>query len=174
VFVYIFSLKVAALLSNCIVVEQQAVLFCQKALKHLEFIGECLHNMGNIAWHRKMYTNRWVDIFKVGRTTLDDEEWSGQPSTSQMTTVLKWMHWLKKTASDYHVFGTIKEALHGRRYASDYEVQDMVHVWLLSQPKTSFSDGIKRIVNCCKICAEKEWLYWEITNFVFVTLLYMK
>jgi hypothetical protein len=74
VFVYIFSLKVAALLSNYTVVEQQAVLFCQKALKHLEFIGECFQNMGNIAWHRKMYTNRWVDRFKVGRTTLDDEE----------------------------------------------------------------------------------------------------
>jgi len=46
----------------------------QKALKHLEFIGECLHNMGNTVWHRKIYTDRWVDIFKVGRTTLDDEE----------------------------------------------------------------------------------------------------
>jgi len=30
--------------------------------------------MGNTAWHRKMYTDRWVDIFKVGRTPLDDEE----------------------------------------------------------------------------------------------------
>jgi len=34
VFVYISSLHVAALLSNCIVVEQQAVIFfCQKVLK---------------------------------------------------------------------------------------------------------------------------------------------
>jgi hypothetical protein len=30
--------------------------------------------MGNTAWHRKMYTNRWVGRFKIGRTTLDDEE----------------------------------------------------------------------------------------------------
>jgi hypothetical protein len=42
VFVFVSSLKVAAPLSNCIVVEQQAVIFFgQKALKHLEFIGEC-------------------------------------------------------------------------------------------------------------------------------------
>jgi hypothetical protein len=37
---------------------------------------------------------------------------------------------LIKTPSDYHVFGPLKEALHGRRYASDYEVQDRVHMWL--------------------------------------------
>jgi hypothetical protein len=40
------------------------------------------------------------------------------------------MHSLKKTPSDYHVFGPLKEALHGQRYASDYEVQDTVHMWL--------------------------------------------
>jgi hypothetical protein len=40
------------------------------------------------------------------------------------------MHRLKKTPLDYHVFGSLKEGLHGQRYASDYEVQDMVHVWL--------------------------------------------
>jgi len=58
------------------------------------------------------------------------------------------MHLLKKTPSDYHVFGPIREALHGQKYASDYEVQDVVHMWLWSQPKTSFADGIKRLVNC--------------------------
>jgi hypothetical protein len=102
-----------------------------------------------------MYTNRWVGRFKIGRTTLDDEEWSDQPSTSQLTTVLKWMDWLKNTPSDYHVFGPLKESLHGQRYASVYEVQDMVHVWLWSQPKTSFADGVERLVNCYKICAQK-------------------
>jgi len=30
--------------------------------------------MGNTAWHRKMLTNRRVGRFKVGMTTLDDEE----------------------------------------------------------------------------------------------------
>ena len=65
--------------------------------------------MGNPAWHGKMYTHRWVDRFKVGRKTLNDEDWSGQPSTSQLTTVLKWMHWLKKIPSDYRMFGTQKK-----------------------------------------------------------------
>jgi hypothetical protein len=44
VFVYKSSLKLAALLLNCAIVEQQAAipLFChQKALKHLKVIGEC-------------------------------------------------------------------------------------------------------------------------------------
>ena len=37
--------------------------------------------------------------------------------------------------SDYHMFGPLKEALHGRRFASEDEVKDAVHVWLRSQLK---------------------------------------
>jgi hypothetical protein len=32
--------------------------------------------------------------------------------------------------SDYHVFGPLKEALHGCRFASEDEVKDAMHMWL--------------------------------------------
>jgi hypothetical protein len=43
----------------------------------------------------------WVDRFKRGRETLDDEEWSGRPSTSwKITTLLTWRHWLNNEYGD--------------------------------------------------------------------------
>jgi hypothetical protein len=58
VFVYISSLKVAALLSNCIVVEQQAgTFFLSEGIKTSGIYRRMLENMGKTAWHRKMYTN---------------------------------------------------------------------------------------------------------------------
>jgi hypothetical protein len=47
----------------------------------------------------------WVDKFKHRKTNLDDEEHSGRPSKSR-----KDGH---SAASDYHTFGSLKEALHG-------------------------------------------------------------
>ena len=32
--------------------------------------------------------------------------------------------------SDYHIFGPLKEALHGRRFTSDAEVKEAVRTWL--------------------------------------------
>jgi hypothetical protein len=32
--------------------------------------------------------------------------------------------------SDYHIFGHIKDALSGRRFANNEEVKDAVHTWL--------------------------------------------
>jgi len=58
--------------------------------------------------------------------------------------------------SDYHIFGPLKEALHGRRFTSDEEVKEVVHTWLREQPKSFFSAGIQRLVErynnalCCK------------------------
>jgi hypothetical protein len=46
--------------------------------------------------------------------------------------------------SDYHWFGTIKEALRGHRFTSDQEVKEAVHAWLAAQPKTFFPEGIRK------------------------------
>jgi len=37
-----------------------------------------------------------------------------------------------------HVFGPLKEAMGGKSFRSDEEVQQAVHEWLLSQPKEFF------------------------------------
>jgi histone-lysine N-methyltransferase SETMAR len=37
--------------------------------------------------------------------------------------------------SDFHVFGPLKQAMGGKSFSSDEEVQQAVHEWLRSQPK---------------------------------------
>ena len=48
--------------------------------------------------------------------------------------------------SNYHIFGPLKEALRGRRLASDEEVKEAVHNWLREQSKSFFSAGIQKLV----------------------------
>ena len=42
------------------------------------------------------------------------------------------------TASDFYVFGPLKEAMGGKSFRSDEEMQQVVHKWLHSQPKEFF------------------------------------
>jgi hypothetical protein len=62
---------------------------------------------------------------------------------------------LDLAALGYDMFVSLKEALHGWRFASDEEVKDAVHMWLQSQLKSLFADRIRRLVNCYTICIEK-------------------
>ena len=42
------------------------------------------------------------------------------------------------TPSDFHFFGPLKEAMGGKSFRSDEEVQQAVHEWLCCQPKEFF------------------------------------
>jgi histone-lysine N-methyltransferase SETMAR len=55
--------------------------------------------------------------------------------------------------SDYHLFGSLKKSLRGRQFGSDEEVKQAVHIWLY--------DGIKKLVECCKKCVDKQGDYIE-------------
>ena len=57
--------------------------------------------------------------------------------------------------SDYHLFGPLKEALRGRRFISGQEVKEVEHAWLAAQPKTFFSEGIRKLVQRWTKCVEK-------------------
>jgi hypothetical protein len=57
--------------------------------------------------------------------------------------------------SDYYRFGPLNKPLYGCGFFSDDELNNAVHIWLLSQTKTFFTHGIKRLVNCYTICIEK-------------------
>jgi hypothetical protein len=37
-------------------------------------------------------------------------------------------------------------------------LKDAMHTWLRSQRKTFFADGIRKLVNCYKVCVEKSGL----------------
>jgi hypothetical protein len=64
--------------------------------------------------------------------------------------------------SDFHLFGPLKEALRGRRIScDDDDVKAAVHQWLCAQPKTFFSDGIKKLVGRWEKCIAKQGDYLE-------------
>ena len=56
--------------------------------------------------------------------------------------------------SDFHLFGPLKNAVSGRRFAADDEVKEAVHDWLRSQPQTFFSNGIKKLTDRWAKCIE--------------------
>lgn len=46
---------------------------------------------------------------------------------------------------DFHLFGPLKKALKGQRFNSDADVKTAVTTWFSEQPRTFFSDGIRRL-----------------------------
>ena len=64
--------------------------------------------------------------------------------------------------SNYHLFGTLKEALRGHRLTSDQEVKEAEYAWLAAQPKTLFLEGIRMLVQRWTKCIEKQGDYDEI------------
>jgi hypothetical protein len=42
---------------------------------------------------------------------------------------------------DYHLFDPLKDTLRGCYFASDQEVIEVVHAWLITQPKKFVSEG---------------------------------
>jgi histone-lysine N-methyltransferase SETMAR len=44
--------------------------------------------------------------------------------------------------SDCHLFDPIQPALRGRHFTTEQQLKETVHVWLVSQPKAFYSEGI--------------------------------
>jgi len=64
--------------------------------------------------------------------------------------------------SDFHLFRPLKEALSGRRFSCDDDnVKAAMHQWLRAQPKTFFSNGIKKFVRRWEKCIAKQGDYIE-------------
>jgi len=63
--------------------------------------------------------------------------------------------------SDFHVFGPLKEAMGGKSFRSDKEVQQAVHEWLHSQPKEFLSRGIHALLKRWNTCMEHNGDYVE-------------
>ena len=63
--------------------------------------------------------------------------------------------------SDLHVFGPLKEAMGGKSFRSDKEVQQAMHEWLRSQPKEFFSRGSRALPKHWNSCMERNGDYIE-------------
>jgi len=57
--------------------------------------------------------------------------------------------------SDFHVFGPLKQAMGGKSFRSDKEVQQAVHEWLNSQPKDFLSRSIHALPKRWNTCMER-------------------
>ncbi|KDR21341.1 hypothetical protein L798_03974, partial [Zootermopsis nevadensis] len=63
--------------------------------------------------------------------------------------------------SDYHMFGPLKEAMGGKKFRSDEEIQQAVHEWLRRQPQEFFSRGIHTLRKRWRACIERNGDYVE-------------
>jgi hypothetical protein len=52
---------------------------------------------------------------------------------------------LDLASSDYHLFGTMKGFLGGKRFRNNDEIIAAVQSWIHEQPKTFFETGIKKL-----------------------------
>ena len=63
--------------------------------------------------------------------------------------------------SDYHLFGTMKESLKGKRYSSDEEVKSLVKKWLKEQSTELYGAGIHALIRRWNIAIERNSDYLE-------------
>jgi hypothetical protein len=73
------------------------------------------------------------------------------------------------TPSHYHIFRPLKYTLHGCHSADHEEVKDMVHVWFHMQPKTFFTNSIRKLVDQSEKYMEKLGDYFgKMTIYLFL------
>jgi histone-lysine N-methyltransferase SETMAR len=63
--------------------------------------------------------------------------------------------------SDFNVFGPLKQAMGGKSFRSDKEVQQVVHKWLRSQQKEFFYRGIHALPKHWNTCTARTGDYVE-------------
>jgi hypothetical protein len=63
--------------------------------------------------------------------------------------------------SDFHLFGPVKEHLWGQKFADDNEVMEAVQSRLKATPKSSFLEGIHKLVDRWTKCVTKQGDYVE-------------
>jgi hypothetical protein len=144
VFIYKCFFKMAASLSICTVVEKRAVIRSVRPedVKTSEIYRNMLAQYSEHCMPQKnLY--EWVDRFKSGRASLDNEERTGCPSTS---------------GTDDHraeMDALIKE---NRRITtvtvSDGEVEGHA-TYVASIVTNFFADGVRSLVTRCTICVKK-------------------
>lgn len=61
---------------------------------------------------------------------------------------------------DFHLFAPLKRALKGRYFVSDTEISEVVKLWLRTQPRELFKQGIFRLVGQWEACIAAEGNYF--------------
>jgi len=66
---------------------------------------------------------------------------------------------------DCHSFWPLICALKCCHFATNHKLKETVHIWLVTQLKTFFSEGIERILHCWTKCVEKQGSVLKIIHF---------
>jgi len=85
------------------------------------------------------------------RENLKLQVWGSATSTLWSRTYTMWLQ----------AFDRLTETLCGCQFGSDCEVNEMVHKSIREQPKTFFSDWIRKLVDCWQKCMELQGDYVE-------------
>ena len=110
---------------NCAKIKSEHIPYYTTTLGSARFVqGGCLGN-----WQED-HKGRRMDMFSSSLKLYRSEAYS-----------------LDLVSSDFHLFEPIKEALRGRRFANDDEVNGAVYDWLRTQPKTFDFDACKKLVD---------------------------
>ena len=56
---------------------------------------------------------------------------------------------------DFHICGPLKEVLGGKRFEDNASVEVFVHNWLMTQPRSFYDDGIKKLPISWTKCTSK-------------------
>jgi hypothetical protein len=67
--------------------------------------------------------------------------------------------WPNNCSNEHCIFEPLKEAIGGKTFHSDEEMQEAVREWLRTRPKEFFSRGIQAIVKRCRTFIERNGDY---------------
>jgi len=87
----------------------------------------------------------WTSEYRCFVATIQDVSFECLPHPPYMPDL---------APSDFHIFGPLKEAMGGKSFRSDEEVQQAMHEWLHSQPKDFFYRGIHALPKRWNTCME--------------------
>ena len=63
--------------------------------------------------------------------------------------------------SDYYLFPRLKDNIRGKRFKNKELLEEEVIKWLNNQPKSFFSDGIRKLEERWKLCISNKGEYFE-------------
>ena len=90
-----------------------------------------------------LHDNARPHVAKIVQKALAHKRWEVLPHPSYSPDM---------SPCDFHLFGPLKKFLKGQRFDSDADVMASVTKWFKEQPKSFFSDGIRRLPKCWDAC----------------------
>jgi hypothetical protein len=141
--------------------KREVIHFCElKVCQVSQCIELCQCSMGTVSRHNGLSVNGARGSKMVAQTLNVGKELDTNPHPLLMQTLPTLLKTLQNWTLRYwsipcivltlrlqtHLFGPLKQALRGRRFTSDQQLDVTVHAWLVSQPKAFYSEIIKQIV----------------------------